>query len=59
MFLIINSSLLKSYIEYNDSLMNAFVDIFYEIIEKSKEFVSSLQGVNQDEKIEKFKESKY
>ena len=40
MFLIINSSLIKSYIEYNDSLMNAFVDIFYEIIGKSKEFTN-------------------
>lgn len=39
-FSIINSNLLKSYIKYDDSLMNAYVSIFYEIIEKSKDFAN-------------------
>lgn len=37
-YLIINSTLLKTFIRYDDPLMNAFVSIFYEIINKSKEF---------------------
>ena len=40
-FSIINSSLIKSYIAYDDALMNAFVSIFYEIIGKFKDFSNS------------------
>ena len=41
MFMIINSGLIKSYIAYDDALMNAFVSIFYEIIVKFKDFLNS------------------
>lgn len=41
MFMIINSSLIKSYIAYDDALMNAFISIFYEIIFKFKDFSNS------------------
>lgn len=37
-FRIINSNELKNYIRYDESLLSAFVSIFYEIIRKSKEF---------------------
>lgn len=37
-YTIINSSFIKSYIEYDDGILNAFASVIYEIIEKSKEF---------------------
>lgn len=59
MFLIINSSFIKSYIEYDNGLLNAFASVLYEIIDKSREFCNEETYNNLEFVLSNINESNY